>query len=130
MLYREITPMSRRSNTCRPTGNTVNTITYVCGVTANYITRPGSKKAEIMKRLHEKGCKECSGASGKIISTVLPTKSGSIGKVTAEITRDIMLSGSGVRIATRYGDKITPATGRYNAYIAQGLAAQEAQREM
>ena len=121
--------MSKSSNKCRPTGNTINTITYPCGITANYVTRPGSNKAETIKRLHAKGCEKCGGKAGKIISTVLPTRSGNIGQVTAAITRDILLSGSGVRISSLYGEKNTPATSKYNEYIASGLAAQEAKRQ-
>ena len=113
--------MPRGSNTCRPTGNVVNTITYPCGECVNYLTRPGSNKAAMMQRLHSKACKKCDGSVGRLISTQLPTKGGSIGQVTKEITRDILKSGAGVRISTLYGQKTTPATHTYNVYVTQQL---------
>ena len=119
--------MPRGSNTCRPTGNVVNTITYHCGEVVNYLTRPGSKKAEMMQRLHQRACKKCDGFQAKAIATQLPTKSGGIGAVTKAITRDLMMSGSGVRIMTGYGAKNTPATAKYNEYITQQLEAEQAQ---
>lgn len=117
--------MTRGSTSCRPTGNIVNTIIYPCGITQNYLTRPGSKKAEMMRRMHQKSCKVCEGEHGRLIATQLPTKSGGIGQVTKAITRDLMMSGSGVRIMTGYCAKNTPATAMYNQYITQQLETTE-----
>lgn len=82
-----------------------------------------------MQRLHARACKKCEGEQGRLISMQLPTKSGSIGQVTKDITRDLMLSGCGARISTMYGPKETPASYAYNQYATQQLEAARQQQD-
>lgn len=109
--------MVKGNNACRPTGATVTTLTYACGENATYLEKPGSKRAELARRLHARGCKKCAGLLGTATRTAMPTQVGNPAQVTKEIARELLASGSGVRVHTTLGRKIAPAVTAYNGYM-------------
>ena len=110
--------MVKGNNTCRPTGATVTTLTYACGENATYMEKSGSKRAELARRLHARGCKKCAGSLGTAIKTEMPSKVGNPAQVTKDIARELLASGSGVRVHTTLGRKIVPAVTAYNGYVS------------
>jgi len=92
-------------------------LTYACGENATFLEKPGSKRAELARRLHARGCKKCAGSLGTATKTEMPTKVGNFAQVTKHIVRELLASGSGVQLNTSLGRKIVPAVTAYNGYI-------------
>jgi len=108
--------MVKGNKTCRPNGATVTALTYACGENANFLEKPGSKRSELVRRLHARGCKKCEGLFGTATKITMPNQVGNLSQISKDLTRELMSSGSGVRIHTTLGRKIVPATHAYNMF--------------
>ena len=115
MLYQLV--MVKGNNACRPSSEAVTVLNYACGENASFLEKPGSRRSELAQRLHARGCKKCAGQAGTSVKTEMPTRIGNPARVTKEIARELLASGSGIRIHTTLGRKIMPAVAAYNGYM-------------